>query len=236
MVNEEAFDEAVERARQNPNLGIGLHLTLICGHSSLERADIPGLVNEHREFTNNPVSAGFRYFWCKSLRKQITEEMSAQFRKFKSTGLMLDHVNGHLHLHLHPVVFSILMEHAAEWGITRMRWTRDPFWLNARLVKGKWLYRMLHAGIYQVLSSKARRALEEKKIAHTSWVFGLLQNERVDENYLLKLIPALPPGDFEIFSHPSTSRYRNELEGLLSPAVRSLAKELNHRLIRYQDL
>ena len=236
MVNEEAFDEAVELAGQNPNLGIGLHITLICGHSALDQAAIPGLVNDRKEFTNNPVAAGFRYFWNKSLCQQIKEEIAAQFKKFKSTGLVLDHVNGHLHLHLHPVVFSILMEHADEWGITRMRWTRDPFWLNARIVKGNWLYRMLHAGIYQVLSARARRVLEQKQIAHTSWVFGVLQNEKVDEHYLLQLLPALPKGDIEIFSHPSTRQYKNELDGLLSPAVRSLAKELNHRLIRYQDL
>src|SRR5437588_7983476 len=31
MVNEPAFDEAVQLARENPKLGVGLHLTLLCG-------------------------------------------------------------------------------------------------------------------------------------------------------------------------------------------------------------
>src|SRR3954468_14970063 len=155
MVNEEAFEEAVELSRRNPRLGVGLHLTLICGHSALKPQEIPGLVNEGGEFTNNPASAGVRYYFDKRLRKQIETELEAQFRKFRSTGLTLDHVNGHLHMHLHPVVFEILMRHAAEWGISRMRWTRDPFWLNARLASGKWCYRALHATIYQVLSAMA---------------------------------------------------------------------------------
>jgi predicted glycoside hydrolase/deacetylase ChbG (UPF0249 family) len=213
-----------------------LHLTLICGHSALGHDKIPGLVNEQGQFTNNPVSAGFRYFFEKGLREQIKAELAAQFRKFRETGLSLDHVNGHLHMHLHPVVFKILMEHAAEWGISRMRWTRDPFWLNARVASGRWFYRALHAAIYQVLSAKALRCLDERGIKHTAWVFGLLQNEEVDQSYLLKLLPALPMGDVEIYSHPSTNRYKNELDALVSPAVLALVQKLNLPLIRYQDL
>src|SRR5436309_9670936 len=45
MVNEPAFAEAVALARENPGLGVGLHLTLIRGHSALPREKIPGLVN-----------------------------------------------------------------------------------------------------------------------------------------------------------------------------------------------
>jgi hopanoid biosynthesis associated protein HpnK len=236
MVNEEAFDEAVALARLNPRLGVGLHLTLICGHSALGPQEIPGLVNQRGEFTDNPVSAGVRYFFGKRLRREIKAELEAQFRKFRSTGLTLDHVNGHLHMHLHPTVFKILMEHAAEWGISRMRWTRDPFWLNARLASGRWFYRALHATIYQVLSARALRCLRERGIKHTAWVFGLLQNEEVDQDYLLKLLPVLPHGDVEIYSHPSMERYKNELDALVSPAVLALVRKLNLAPIRYQDL
>src|SRR5580765_4945877 len=63
MVNEAACDEAVALARENPGLGVGLHLTLLCGHSALAQKEIPGLVNEHHELTNNPAGAGFRYFF-----------------------------------------------------------------------------------------------------------------------------------------------------------------------------
>ena len=35
MVNEPAFEEAVALAREHPTLGVGLHLTLLCGHSAL---------------------------------------------------------------------------------------------------------------------------------------------------------------------------------------------------------
>ena len=42
MVNEPGFTEAVEMAKDNPRLGVGLHLTLLCGHSALPPERIPG--------------------------------------------------------------------------------------------------------------------------------------------------------------------------------------------------
>src|SRR5260221_10113726 len=68
MVNEPACGEAVALARENPRLGVGLHLTLVLGHSALTAARIPGLVNEWQEFTHQPASAGFRYFFVPGLR------------------------------------------------------------------------------------------------------------------------------------------------------------------------
>ena len=236
MVNESALEEAVSIARDNPRLGVGLHLTLLCGHSSLPQSKIPGLVNPSQEFTNSPAAAGFRYFFEGELREQLRAEIHAQFERFGATGLPLDHVNGHLHLHLHPTVFSILMEDAEKLGITRLRLTFDPFWLNLRLASGHWFYRILHAVIYHSLSARARPHLRRRGIRHTSKVFGLLQNARVHESYILRLLPALPVGDSELYSHPSLDEFKNEFDALLSPRVRELISSLGMKLIRYQDL
>jgi len=236
MVNEPAAKEAVALAREHPRLGVGLHLTLLLGHSALPPSRIPGLVNARGEFGVNPVGAGWRYFVTKRLRTQLRDELAAQFERFQQTGLELDHVNGHLHLHLHPTIFALLMENAGSWGITRLRLTWDPFWLNARLASGAWLYRGVHAALHHLLSRRARPALRQRSIRHTGVVFGLLQNGRVDEDYLVNLLPHLPPGDSELYSHPSLDEFKNELDALLSPRVKQLLREQNIELIRYQDL
>src|SRR6266481_193026 len=82
MVNEVATDEAVTLARENPRLGVGLHLTLLCGHPALTGKEIPGLLNGDGCFRDNPVSAGFRYFFNRCLRAQLRAEIHAQFEKF----------------------------------------------------------------------------------------------------------------------------------------------------------
>jgi hopanoid biosynthesis associated protein HpnK len=229
MVNEPAFEEAVALARENPQLGVGLHLTLLCGQSALPPERIPGLVNARKEFTHNPASAGFRYFFQRRLREQLRQEIRAQFEKFRATRLCLDHVNGHLHLHLHPTVFRILMEEAAQLGLERLRLTFDPFRLNLRTASGRLLYRGL-------LVARARPVVRQRGLRHTQAVFGLLQNARVDEGYVTRLLANLPAGDSELYSHPSLDEFRNEFDALISPRVREQVKQLGIKLIRYQDL
>ncbi|MGB8369772.1 MAG: hopanoid biosynthesis-associated protein HpnK [Limisphaerales bacterium] len=236
MVNEPGLEEAVALAKQNPKLGVGLHLSLLCGHSTLPPEKIPGLANPRGEFSNNPVSVGFRYFFNRSLREPLRAEIRAQFEKFRATGLSLDHVNGHLHLHLHPTMFRILMEDAEKLGIRRMRLTRDCFWRSTRMARGRWFYRVVHALIHDRLSKRAREPLRQRGIRHAQITFGLLQDSHVDEAYVLKLLPELPPGDSELYSHPSLDEFKHEFDALVSPRVKELVKKLGIELIRYQDL
>ncbi|HMJ89330.1 MAG TPA: hopanoid biosynthesis-associated protein HpnK [Candidatus Acidoferrum sp.] len=236
MVNEAACDEAVALAKENPQLGVGLHLSLLFGHSALKPQEIPGLVNERCEFSESPVASGMKFFFQRNLRSQIEAEIAAQFERFRATGLKCDHINGHLHLHLHPVVFEILMRRAREWNITHLRLTCDPFWLNARLAGGHWLYRASHAVIYRLLSHRSMRALVRRKIRFTERVFGLLQNARVDEAFVSALLPQLPAGDSELYSHPSLTEFRHEFDALVSPVVKQLVRDHDIELIRYQDL
>jgi hopanoid biosynthesis associated protein HpnK len=236
MVNEPACDEAVKLAKENPKLGVGLHITLLMGHSALPAGKIPGLVNNRGEFSDSPVSTGMKYFFNSGLREQLRAEIRAQFEKFRATGLPLDHVNGHLHFHLHPAVFKILMEESDTLGISHLRLTRDCFSRSRRTSHGHLLYRISHAAIFEMLSSRARRPLEQKKIRHAQITFGLLQNARVDEEYILKLLPELPPGDSELYSHPSLGEFEHEFDALVSPRVRELVNKLGIELIRYQDL
>ncbi len=236
MVNEPAVDEAVALAREYPSLGVGLHLTLICGHSALPRDRIPDLVNARQEFTANPAAAGMRYFFQRRLRAQLRAEIHAQFERFRATGLPLDHVNGHLHLHLHPTIFRILMEDAEKLGVKWIRFTYDPLWLNLRLASGRLGYRLGHVLIFHTLSALARPHLQKRGLRHTHRVFGLLQNAIVDEPYVLRLLTHLPPGNSELYSHPSLDEFKNELDALLSPRVREQVRRLGIQLIRYQDL
>jgi len=236
MVNEPGCAEAVRLAQENPRLGTGLHLTLLMGHSALAPAAIPGLVSARGEFSNSPVGVGMDYFFKGKLRAQLRAEIHAQFEKFHATGLKLDHVNGHLHLHLHPVIFSILMEDAGKLGIRHLRLTRDCLARSRRMASGRWFYRVSHAGIYEWLSNRARRPLEQRGIRHAQITFGLLQDSQVDEDYILKLLPELPAGDSELYSHPSLDKFKHEYEALVSPRVKALVAAQGIQLIRYQDL
>jgi hopanoid biosynthesis associated protein HpnK len=236
MVNEPGFDEAVALARENPRLGIGLHLTFLQGHCALPPEKIPGLVNDRGEFDSSPVCVGFKYFFRRELKEQLRVEMYAQFEKFRATGLPLDHIDSHHHLHAHPTIFKLVIAAATDLGITHLRLTSEPFGVHARVALGYRLERLSHGLAYWLLAGGARRHLRRLDIKHTDAVFGLLQDARVDEPYLERLLPRLPRGVSEIYSHPSLDIFKHEMDALISPKIRALADSLGIRLIRYQDL
>jgi len=236
MVGEAGFAEAVQLARENPKLGVGLHLALLHGHAVLPPEKIPGLVNSRGEFSNSPVGVGMKYFFDNDLREQLRAEIHAQFEKFRATGLPLDHVNGHLHLHLQPVIFKILMDDSEKLGIRHLRLTRDCLARSRRMSRGHLFYKISHAAIFEWLSNRSRGPLRQKNIRHAQITFGLLQDGRVDEDYILKLLPELPPGDSELYSHPSLDKFKHEFDALISSRVREQVQKLGIQLIRYQDL
>ena len=231
MVNGAAFEEAVEFAKAHRKLGVGLHLVLCRGRSTLPFERIPSLVERTGEFAHRPVWAGFKYYFL-PVRQQLREEITAQFEKFAQTGLELDHVNGHLHFHLHPMILRLLMERS----IAAFRLTNVPLKVDWPLGEGRWFYRWSHALIFGRLSRRAMPVLVEKRIAHVQNVFGLLEDGRVTEEYILKLLRVLPEGDSELYSHPSLHEFRHELDALVSPRVKQALAEEEIELIRYKDL
>jgi hopanoid biosynthesis associated protein HpnK len=236
MVNGAAADQAVQLAKANSKLGVGLHLTLCCGRSALPQVQIPTLVNERSEFRSNPVRAGMIYFFSSSARRELALEIAAQFEKFARTGLALDHLNGHLHFHLHPTVFSLLKRELERRQVRAIRLTNDPLGIDWALGEGRWLYRLWHALIFKSLSNRSKPILDRLKIRHTGSVFGLLENARVTEEYICKLLPRLPAGDSELYSHPSLDEFKHEYDALISPRVLEAVRAQEIQLIRYQDL
>lgn len=236
MVNCSHAGEALEMARKRPRLGVGLHLVLLCGRSALKPTEIPSLVNSHYHFTDSPLGAGLKYFFRPGLRSELRKEIQAQVQKFQVTGLHCDHINGHLNIHLHPSILPIVVKVAKRSGIQGIRLTRDPLTVNLAIAQGNWLYRLSHALIFTGLSLYANPKIRSQGLKSTERTFGLLQNARVHEDYLIRLLSALPQGDSEIYSHPSTKEFHHELDALTSPRTRKVIQDRGIELIRYQEL
>jgi chitin disaccharide deacetylase len=236
MVNGAAAAEAVALARQHPGLGVGLHLTLVRGQACLRPEELAGWADAQGRFPERPVWAGARCFFRRRGRAALEREVAAQFDRFRATGLGLDHVNGHLHFHLHPTVLRVLLRRSGEWGIRSMRLTRDPLWLNLRLSGGRYGYRLVHALVFGMLARWIEPQLRARGMVYTDRVFGLLQDGRIDAGYLERLIARLPPGDSELYAHPVFEESRRELEALGSRRARALLEGRGVALVRYQDL
>lgn len=236
MVTGDARDEAVALARANPRLAVGLHLVLAQARPASAPADVPGLVRADGTFGDQPILNGLRYAWAycrKAGVEQLVREVEAQLRAFEATGLTLAHVDGHLNMHLHPMILPILIALAPRYGIRAMRLSREDLGAALRY-DGRHRARKVFEGlVFHALAAYAAPRLRRAGIAAADRVYGMHQTGHVDEAYLLHLVPALPPGVSEIYCHPADgepaalARYqpgydhRGEVAALVSPRVRA---------------
>jgi hopanoid biosynthesis associated protein HpnK len=246
MVGGKAFDEAVSIAREIPGLQVGLHLTLVQGRSVLPPEEIPALVNGEGNFTDDPVNAGMRYFFVRSLKSQLYREMEAQIRAFRKTGISLSHIDGHLNIHMHPVVFDILLDLMPKYGISSFRLTRENLLSNLAVDRERILGKMADAFIFSCLARRCRAGLEKLGITYVAEVKGLLNSGRMTEQYLLRALVGLTAGTTEIYFHPGCHPcgeirrlmpdylHEQELSALTSPRVREKLVELGIRLRNYR--
>lgn len=241
-----AFDEAVAIAKRNPGLQVGLHLTLVQGQAVLPPEQIPGLVDKAGNFSNNPVTAGMRYFFDKGLYKQIKREIEAQIQKVRAAGIQLSHLDGHLNIHLHPTVFNFLTDLMPQYGISSFRLSRERLSHNLRFNNERILGKMVERVIFGSLAHHSRPHLKRLAIRHAAEVKGVLNSGRMTEGYMLNILDGLQDGVTEIYFHPGILpdaeitrrmpdyRHMDELAAITSPAVRQKLKELRITVQNYR--
>jgi predicted glycoside hydrolase/deacetylase ChbG (UPF0249 family) len=211
MVDRPGAAEAARLARENPGLGVGLHLELCA---------------------DNPAVWGARYFFSSRDRARLGPEIARQLDAFQALGLTPTHVDGHLNIHVHPVIFPLLCEMADARGISRVRLPGGELAPCLGYRKDHLIGRLASAFVFGAL----RRLLRARsgRLAVPERTFGLLRSGTMTEDYLVWLLERLPEGETEIYLHPTadpasevtdrptpTHHTVTELRGLLSPRVRA---------------
>ena len=241
MMGGAAVKDAVERARRMKGLGVGLHITLADGRPTAMQAQVRSLLGPDGNFRNDLARSGVRWFFNPLVRLQLAREINAQFQAFVATGLVLDHVNAHKHLHFHPTVTAMIISIGRRYGMLAMRIPDEPRDIlleadpKANIPKSRlgFLLRMM------------RRRAKRAKLAYNDNIFGLAWSGAVTEDRLLSLIPHLPDGLNELYCHPANAdaseirrgvagyKYREELAALLSPRVRQALTDNDVTLVRF---
>jgi len=244
MVGGEAAADAVARARRLPELRVGLHLNLVDGHPVLPDVEIPQLVRGKGEFDRNMARAGVRFFMFPGVRRQLASEIRAQFAAFRATGLPLDHVNAHKHMHLHPCVAKLIIDIGRDYGMKAVRVPSEPVAVLRRAFPGE-RYR---TPAYRPWVVALRWRLQRAGLCANDHLFGVAWSGGMVEARILGLVPHLPDGVSEIYFHPAAERTpplvaampsyhpREELAALLSPLLRNRIADAGIRLVSYTDL
>ncbi len=221
MVDLPAAEEAARLAKENPALGVGLHLVLCM---------------------DQPELWGMKYFFMARHRRRVEPEIRRQLEKLLSLGLKPTHADGHINIHVHPVIFPALARLCKEYGVPRLRLPGGEFGPCRRSSKERLFWTATTAAVFGLL--RARLLPQGRALGlEIPRTYGLLRSGLMKEDYVLALLDALEEGETELYFHPSADpatrvtdrpapRHHTvtELETLLSPRVREKVERLAIRL------
>jgi hopanoid biosynthesis associated protein HpnK len=229
MTGEAAAGEAVDIARRNLGLSVGLHVTLTDGFPVLDPSKIPDLIQSSGRFHDDETKLNGLLITSRSVRHQVRAEVVAQFAAIRAAGLVCDHVNAHRNFHLHPIIAAIIIKVARREGVRAIRVPWQP-----TLGGINWHSRS-SAPISVVRCARVaflRRLVRQH---------GMVASDRsIDITgrgaYLERLLRILPFGTTEFYSHPAITNifpgsvagfpYEADLAALLDPDVRNASAAL----------
>ena len=224
MVNTPAFESAVELARQNPSLDIGLHLNL----------------------TNKPFGLALR-----ANRLHLEREIRSQIEKVLGTGLQITHLDGHKHVHIIPAVLKIIRMVAPEYGIRAMRTMNVRTTRLMPLLRRNPNSRpaILQQYIFATGARLAWKRSLPNAMAGPDRFYGIAETGFLDLEAFGSIIEGLAPGAHEVMCHPGyldddlhktptrlLEQRERELKILTSQKIRQLIKNSGIELISYRNL
>ena len=251
MANAQAFDDAVERARENPSLGVGVHLVLIGGRSVAKPEEVASLVDDKGGLPQSLPILVAKVTSGLIRREHIENELRAQIEKVRVAGIEPSHVDSHKHTHAHPRVMESVARVAQACGIKRIR---KPFedlrdsWNSTRDERGKTGAQLAAAAVAKIYSRSFERIRRRYCLRSPDRFLGLAATGGVGPNALRRLIETVSEGTTEIMLHPGIcdsdlaqtgSRLQmqreTELHALLAPELNTLLNARAIRLISYRD-
>ena len=200
MAGEPYFDEAVEIAKKRPQLGVGVHLTLVDGKPVLPAEEISTLAVNDGCFLPDHGAFVKHYVQGKIARDDIERELAAQLDKVLQNGIMPTHVDSHQHMHMLPGIFPLVLKLAAERGIKRVRISRgiygNPFtpWPGLGDLVGKF-------GL-ETLSCIDRRQARAHGFACPDNFVGQVAGGAVTADFMKELAENFTDGSVEVMLHP----------------------------------
>ncbi len=246
LANGEAFFPGVNGLRENPGLGVGVHLTLVNGNPLSSPEDIPTLINDNGKFFGSYQEFLPRFLAGKIKLKEIRIEWAKQISHVKNQGINVTHIDSHQHLHVFPGINKVALELARDFGIRKIRMPQEKMMFFGGAVPS--LGRLLARNTLSSVSMLSKFYFSKRNMLVPEHFYGMLWGGHLSQPRLETIIRHLPEGTSEIMTHPGLSsgaldhkllwgyHWEEELAALTSPEVKSLIEQQQIKLIDYQGL
>ena len=246
MAGGAAFDDAVRIAKQCPQLGVGVHLTLVGARPVLPVAEVSSLLDEAGDFYGSYPLFIKRFLRGKIRLAEVERELAAQIDRVRMAGIQPSHLDSHQHLHVLPGIGGLVLDLARRFSIRAIRIPAEPVaFIGATPAT---VGRLVGRGGLTMLANLFRQHAAAAGIRTSDHFFGMLAGGQLTEPAILAILRRLPPGDSELMTHPGFAdesladafrwgyQWDAERQALTAPAVRALLAERQIRLISFREL
>lgn len=240
----EAFDHAVEILRTCPNLDVGVHLTLVGGERPLcPPEEVSSLVGADGRFPHSYRRLAGTIWLARPA--EIRRELDAQIQRVIRAGLKPTHLDSHQHVHVLPKVWAVIKDLARGYGI---RWVRAPRFASVFANSRSFLDPVFRAGMNLAALTTTISIFSDEPQQKGIPTIGLESSGRLTEAALMHLVETLPPGTFELVTHPGVTtpglckrypwgfEWSNELAALTSPRISEVRRSSGVRLTRFSEV
>lgn len=200
MTGAPAFEHAAALAADHPELGIGVHLTLVGSMPAMQPGDIPSLVDKQGLLCASYPAFLKKYCMAGIRLADVYRELSEQVRRAKAAGLNLTHLDSHQHMHVVPGIIDVVIAIAKEYSIPALRIPAEPLLFLGGFAPG--IGRIVGRTGLSVLAGLARFKARQAGLAAPDHFFGMLAGGSMEERLLLTIIDKLPEGISEVMVHP----------------------------------
>ncbi len=255
MANGAAFDLAVAASRQEPMLGVGIHLNLSEGIPVSPPFKIPTLVNDQGRLHLTPARLLEHILARRLDLSEVETELRAQIARILQKGISATHLDGHKHVHVLPRISDIVIRLAREFSIPGVRCpvenpSRFVNWVGAK--RGRHLPILKQYLVGRGVSAFARRfrrKLDEAGLRYPAHFYGLSQTGFLNTRRIREVAARLQEGTSELMCHPGYAdtelaetgtrllvQREVEIFALCSPVIKGLVAGSGIRLVNYQAL
>ncbi|MBN1787673.1 MAG: ChbG/HpnK family deacetylase [Sedimentisphaerales bacterium] len=244
MANMPAVDQAIHFAKDNPSLGVGIHLNVLQGKPLSPDNSIKLLTNDSGEFKYSAYKLAIETLLCKKTRQAIEIELTSQIASVIDKGIKPTHLDSHKHFHCLEPVYKIVCSLADKFGIRAIRWPWEPATVCSKDWPDIELKDKFRAFLVRQMALKAQKL--DNRFIKNDIFFGLAHTGRIDDNFWAEIAQTQFAGTAEVMTHPGyadglgktrlVQQRRSELECLCNPATKKLLTQAGIQLVHYGNI
>lgn len=244
----EAFTEAVSMAKNNPKLGIGIHIALVGGLKPVcKPSEVPSLLTSKGVFPETYIDFMKRVYTGKINYSELRNEIHAQIERIMESGVHVTHIDGHQHMHVLPTVLPIIIEQAKQHGINAIRIPDESYLFVNNMYSP---VRLLGKVGLSTVAAKARPTIRDNGMYSTQYFWGMVNGGQINQKTLMGILKYVSKksGTHELMIHPGLNNtilgnlykwgyhWEDELQAISSNHTHLYIRQNNIVLINYGDL